>query len=314
MPDIDINLLGGLHKQLYDPVSTSIRDENIEHLNKKEFRDGDIAEIYHENTKLIKNNWANLGRTNLFLKNDSIKYAQKMISPDYRGKKIIELPEAEMESDVLLSQILSQRRSKRQYTGEGISLNDLATLLKYGCGVNWNPQSMNSNGKSSSMSTGRPLRTYPSGGGLYPVETYFAVVNGSDDLTKGLYYYNPNKHAIRVLEQGRDDFSTKLSNKFHPTGLSGLDYRDTAVIFLLTGSFWRSKAKYGSRGYRYVLQESGHLSQNLLLVAQAMGLGATPIGGCYEDKMESFLGINGVDESLIYINCVGIPEEDYSDD
>lgn len=120
MPDIDINLLGGLHKQLYDPVSTSIRDENIEHLNKKEFRDGDIAEIYHENTKLSKNNWANLGRTNLFLKNDSIKYAQKMISPDYRGKKIIELPEAEMESDVLLSQILSQRRSKRQYTGEGI--------------------------------------------------------------------------------------------------------------------------------------------------------------------------------------------------
>ena len=44
--------------------------------------------------------------------------------------------------------------------------------------------------------------------------------------------------------------------------------RRSATIF--TGVFERAQAKYGERGYRFVLLEAGHAAGNVLLVAHSL--------------------------------------------
>lgn len=63
--------------------------------------------------------------------------------------------------------------------------------------------------------------------------------------------------------------------------------------------------KYGPRGYRYVLEEAGHLSQNLMLVAAATELGSLPIGGFRDQLLNELLTVDGVNEAAVYGTILG---------
>ncbi len=80
-----------------------------------------------------------------------------------------------------------------------------------------------------------------------------------------------------------------------------------ALLVVVTGVFWRSRFKYGLRGYRFTLLEAGHLGQNLLLAAAALDLAALPVGGFYDRRVERLLGVDGVNESALYLFAVGRP-------
>ncbi len=78
----------------------------------------------------------------------------------------------------------------------------------------------------------------------------------------------------------------------------------TAAI-VVTGVFWRSRFKYGLRGYRFVLLEAGHVGQNVVLAAAALGLPALPLGGFYDRPVESLVGVDGLDEAVVYVVLLG---------
>ena len=69
--------------------------------------------------------------------------------------------------------------------------------------------------------------------------------------------------------------------------------------------FWRSRFKYGARAYRFALMEAGHVGQNLLLAAAALGLDAVPLGGFYDRNVDAFLGVDGIYEASLYLVPVG---------
>jgi SagB-type dehydrogenase family enzyme len=69
--------------------------------------------------------------------------------------------------------------------------------------------------------------------------------------------------------------------------------------------FWRSRFKYGQRAYRFTLLEAGHVAQNALLAAAALGLAAVPLGGFYDRKVDAFLGVDGLQEAALYLLPVG---------
>jgi SagB-type dehydrogenase family enzyme len=79
------------------------------------------------------------------------------------------------------------------------------------------------------------------------------------------------------------------------------------VIGTLRGSLCRSSipSKYGLRGYRFALLEAGHVGQNLVLAATGLGLGAVPLGGYYDRPTDELLGLDGVNESTLYLVAVG---------
>jgi SagB-type dehydrogenase family enzyme len=72
--------------------------------------------------------------------------------------------------------------------------------------------------------------------------------------------------------------------------------------------FWRTRFKYGQRGYRFTLLEAGHVGQNLVLAATALGLGSVAVGGFFDCRVEELLSVDGVNESALYAVAVGPPE------
>jgi SagB-type dehydrogenase family enzyme len=82
---------------------------------------------------------------------------------------------------------------------------------------------------------------------------------------------------------------------------------DAPVVFIWTAIFERSRWKYGQRAYRYVYLDAGHVAAHLALAAVATGLGSCQIAATFDDEVNDLLGVDGVDESVLYMSVVGRP-------
>lgn len=282
--------------------------EHLYQYTHKEFLDADLAEVFHENTKLTKNTQRIDDRTtSMFLTNDTMLYACNRLDPDYAGQEVVELPEPAKSLETDVATALRERRSKRSYSGDGISKQTLSTLLYYSCGATAT-KSPDTEWEDPEVSS--TFRAYPSAGGLYPVEPYIVVLNSSETLDRGLYYYVPEGHKLRKLEGASvcDD----ILDAFQEGGAATPG--DAAICCIFTAAFWRSKAKYGNRGYRFTMQESGHAMQNVQITATSLGLYSLPISAVNESSMEDVIDINGVDESIVYTGLIGVPGEEGDDE
>ncbi|MEO0273147.1 MAG: SagB/ThcOx family dehydrogenase, partial [candidate division WOR-3 bacterium] len=64
----------------------------------------------------------------------------------------------------------------------------------------------------------------------------------------------------------------------------------------------RTRVRYGARAERYVHMEAGHIGQNIMLQATALGLGTVPVGAFIDSEVKSVLGIS---EEPLYLFPVG---------
>jgi SagB-type dehydrogenase family enzyme len=142
------------------------------------------------------------------------------------------------------------------------------------------------------------LRTAPSAGALYPVETYL-VIHSVEGIEPGVYHYSVETHELDQLKVG--DFRAAVARAALDQKIA---YRAN-VVFVWTAVFERSKWKYKQRAYRYVYLDAGHIAQNVALGAVALGLGSCQIAAIYDDEANALLGVDGIDESAIYMTVVG---------
>jgi nitroreductase len=84
---------------------------------------------------------------------------------------------------------------------------------------------------------------------------------------------------------------------------------DASAIVLYTAVLERSLWKYTDRGYRYILFETGHVAQNVNLVAESLGLGSLNLGGFFDDQIAAFLGIDTDEEVPLYATALGVPAD-----
>ena len=145
---------------------------------------------------------------------------------------------------------------------------------------------------------GYEFRTAPSAGALYPIETYL-VVNNVEDLDQALYHYNIEAHALEALKVGN------LAEKIAHAALEQKICMEAPVVLIWTAVFERSKWKYAQRAYRYVYLDGGHIAQNLALAATGISLASCPIGAFFDDEVNQILGVDGTEESVIYLSVVG---------
>jgi SagB-type dehydrogenase family enzyme len=130
------------------------------------------------------------------------------------------------------------------------------------------------------------------------VETYL-VVHSVEGIEPGVYHYAVETHELDQLKVG--DFRTAVARAALDQKIA---YRAN-VVFVWTVVFERSKWKYKQRAYRYVYLDAGHIAQNVALGAVALGLGSCQIAALYDDEANALLGVDGVDESVIYMTVVG---------
>lgn len=184
-----------------------------------------------------------------------------------------------------LWQLLQHRRSERRFSKLPLSLQDLALLL-------WATQGVTAEAGSFL------LRTAPSAGALYPIETYLAV-NQVDGLTCGLYHFNVQDFLLeRLTAHGVGQLTAHAA-------LDQFFIAEANVVFIWSAVLRRTLAKYGHRGMRYICMDAGHICQNLLLAVAALGRRACPVAALYDDECNDLLGLDGEEESVLYLAAVG---------
>ncbi len=203
----------------------------------------------------------------------------------YPNARTVPLPPPSLSGGMPLWEALNKRRSGRNYADSPLSAGDLSGLL-------W------AAGGATNKYGEHLLRTAPSAGALYPIESYVEIRRVAG-FSGGLYHYGVRDHTLSLLREG--DLSEELAG----AALGQTMVRDAGVVFLWSAVFGRSTVKYLERAYRYVYLDAAHIAQNLLLAAAALGLAACPIAALYDDEVNAFLGIDGNDESIIYMASVG---------
>jgi SagB-type dehydrogenase family enzyme len=187
-------------------------------------------------------------------------------------------------------QLTRERRSVRDYGGLAIARGDLDALLESACGVT---------GELPWMGRGIKLRAYPSSGALYAVEIY-PVALRVDGLDAAVYHYRAAHGELEMLARLEPARLVQAALPIEREMVAS-----AAAMVCLTGVFSRHERKYGEGGYRMLLAEAGHISQNLVLAAQALGLSARPFGGVFDDLVNQALRLEVAEEQFLLAVLVG---------
>lgn len=184
-----------------------------------------------------------------------------------------------------LTDILSRRRSdKESVLANRVTLSILAHILKSGYGLQENFDAERSE-----------RRTVPSAGQRYPLEVYPILFRDIDGCAAGTYHYGVQDHALEPVIEGSFGRDEILSSVHHEW------LADVTGVICISAVFDRMTAKYGSRGYRYILLEAGHAAQNMLLAATENEMSLIPIGGANEIDFERKIGLMDSNERIVYM-------------
>jgi len=132
------------------------------------------------------------------------------------------------------------------------------------------------------------------------LETYL-LVNAVEDTDPGLFYYAPGAHELRRMRGG--DLRAAATHVCLGQELS----RDAAVLIIHTFNLDRAVERYGDRAYRYAHLDAGHIGERLNLAALAIGLGASGIGGFYDNDIARLLDLPP-ETAVAYITTIGVPD------
>ena len=238
----------------------------------------DIGDRFQRETKYLPEKMAG-GRLDWASKPDGYKA--------YPDSERVALPAFKPDRLMSLDEILKRRQSVREFRAQPLSLGQLGYLLWASTGL----------GRTEG---GYEFRTAPSAGALYPIETY-VVAHDVRKLESGLYHYAIQEHELEQLQ---------LGDLRRPIALAALGQGMAAtapVVFIWTAMVERSKWKYRQRAYRYIYLDAGHIAENLALAAVGLGLGTCQIGALFDDEVNRILGLDGCEETVVYMSVVGVP-------
>lgn len=190
--------------------------------------------------------------------------------------EIVSLPKPNLKGAISLEEAIYKRRSKRSYTDNELTIEEIGQLL-------WSVQGI--------TDERRGFRSAPSAGALYPLEVYLV----SSD---GFYLYLPEAHKLKRISS--EDLRRPLARAALRQGCVA----EAPIDIVICAVYKRITSKYGERGIQYTHIEVGHAAQNLHLEAVALGLGSVPIGAFSDEAVKKALNLPK-DHEPIYIIPVG---------
>jgi len=186
-----------------------------------------------------------------------------------------------------LASAIANRQSRRSFTRQPLSLDELSFLL-------WATQ-----GIREVLDAGTALRTVPSAGARHALETYLGVLNVTG-LDRGFYRYLPLEHEL--LLESRDD---QAARKLVQAAL-GQSFLGTAAVALLWTTIpYRMEWRYDAAAHKAIALDAGHVCQNLYLACEAIAAGACAVAAYDQERMDQLLRVDGQDEFTIYLAAVG---------
>ena len=191
----------------------------------------------------------------------------------------MKLPPPSESGGMALERAIKNRRTIRSFAREGLSLTQLSQLL-------WSGQGITGNRGFE--------RAAPSGGALFPMDVYVATgPSAVQGLKAGVYHYEPPAHAVRLVYEG-DQRQALARASFAQQWMA-----EAPIDLVISAEYRRITGKYGQRGVRYAVMESGHIAQNIFLMAESLGLGAGIVGAFDDETVARVLRLPRGHEPLL---------------
>ncbi len=254
-----------------------------------------VAMLYHQNSKLskfdqLKFSWSISGFFNPYITQRAIQpYKAYPNTPRISLSPYKDVPSPKIN----FFELIEQRQSSRVFEpGHKLSLYEIFTLLHYSYGISRQEKVSEVDGTMS-------YRYVPSPGGLYPLELYILVFDSH--IPAGLYHYRPDTSELECIREGHFMEEMRADIQAEPY----INLPNASGIIFTTGVFERVMIKYGERGYRFLLHESGFVAQMMSLLNETLGLGSCMVGGYDDEKLNRFLKINGAFETLQNVMIIG---------
>jgi SagB-type dehydrogenase family enzyme len=196
------------------------------------------------------------------------------------GGPILPLPAARAEGEIV-EEVLTSRRSCRRFAADSwLELPVLGKLLGVVAG------------------SVRGHRTYPSAGGLYPVEIIVGAMRVTGVEAGASLRYDPGRQVLTG--------EAVMPPASWLAALPGLGSVDPEAVLLLIVDLARpSGSRYAERGYRLACVEAGHLAQNLMIVATRCELGSLGVGAIAEEVLARGGVLGHVYEVVVYAVAIG---------
>jgi len=211
------------------------------------------------------------------------------------GGMLIDLPSHEAcraLTSVALSDAIAHRESRRTFSEEAITLEELSFLL-------WATQGVRGFVRDGLVT----LRNVPSGGGMHPFETYIAVHN-IEGLKPGLYRYLAVEHQLLLEHEASEGLGSQLIEIANGQPWAG----NGAATFVWSTRPPRTEYRYGDDSLKDILISAGHICQNLYLACEGLGLGTCAIVAYQQEPLDKLLGVDGDEEIALYLAPVGRPK------
>ncbi|MCL1949265.1 MAG: SagB/ThcOx family dehydrogenase [Turicibacter sp.] len=191
---------------------------------------------------------------------------------------------------------LTSRRSERGYSGDAISPAQLAFLL-------WSAHSIQDYRGKDNLAT---LRTTPSGGARHAFEVYVAVKN-VDGLEPGFYHYLPTKNVgeKKVTIERLCPFGEHVENQLTDMLVRQRWASKAPTLLFISCLPYRAEWRYQEAAHRTMLIDLGHIGQNVMLSATALGLGSCPMTAFNQQLCDDTLGFEREKEYTVYVIPVG---------
>lgn len=252
----------------------------------------DPLENYHEASSLYPSTMLGQGGPGAMLYAPTFNPERDLGKPTIpSGHEWVQLPDPAPVPGELAPAIHHRRSTTQLDPSRRLSLAHLAALLTHSYGLSDSPP----------PGAVQSARVAPSAGAMYPLEL-LVVARRVDGLPAGTYHYNPFVNRVE-----RVDANGPPEEFARHTVMPELVER-AGCVFIIIASMWRCRSKYGDRSYRYALLETGHVAQNLLLVATAFGMGQVPWGGFFDRHFNRYLGLDGLAQVALYaVSVDGLP-------
>jgi SagB-type dehydrogenase family enzyme len=184
---------------------------------------------------------------------------------------------------------INARESRRIYTDESLSLEELSFLL-------WTTQGVRKLARNGLVT----LRNAPSGGAMHPFETYL-LVKRVDGLAPGIYRYLAIEHKLYPESAGEAQKIAEIGEICYGQQFVGKG----AVVFIWTARPYRTEWRYAEDSVKDILISVGHICQNLYLACEAIGAGTCAILAYDQGALEQLIGVDGEEEIALYLAPVG---------
>jgi SagB-type dehydrogenase family enzyme len=143
----------------------------------------------------------------------------------------------------------------------------------------------------------------PSAGATYPLAVYVVLgVDGIEGIAAGVYHYQSAEGTLTLVKEGDQRRALAIAS------LRQMFIADAPASVVITAEYERTTRVYGDRGVRYVMMEAGHVSQNIYLQCEALGLATVAIGAFHDDEVAKVVNVPGKQRPL-YVMPVGVRAE-----